>query len=353
MATIYESYGVTLNATASTTYVINGTLSYTGSTAGKPLLILLPGATYNSSYWGTASAPSFVQTSVNAGYVTLNLDRLGTGLSGKPPGDQLTVGAESYGLHQVISQVLPTGGFNSITLVGHSYGSAVAITEAATYHDVSGLVLTGFSHTANPTGFAALGGNLEAAIADPANGQTLPTGYFTTAPGSRANLFYDPSTSSSAVVSQDEATKDVVAQGSFAGLSQVMNDSNLSGNITVPILGLVGANDAFFTNDSGNDFLTKEPAYYAQSPGLTFSVVPSTGHSLELSTTAPQTDGIIINWLDSHAALPTQVPEPASATMLMFAVLAFALIERRMQHTRSTAGLSVGDATQGAGVLTP
>lgn len=336
MTAISESFNVALSSGANTSYNLNGVLSYSGATTGKSLLILLPGATYNSSYWDPSVGTSFVQAAIGAGYATLNLDRLGTGVSGKPPGDQLTVDAESYALHQVVNQIrsgeLATDRFSSITLVGHSYGSAVAIAEAATYQDVSKLVLTGFSHSANPTGFTNLGNDLVAATTDPANGQALPPGYFTTAAGARGSLFYDPSTSSQAIVANDEATKDVVAQGSFAGLSQVMNSMTFSTSVNVPVLGLIGADDAFFTNNGGNDFLANEPAYYSGSPSLTLDVVPATGHALQLSTTAPQADSLIINWLADQPNGPTEVPEPPSTAVLLPAILAFVLIGKRLRR---------------------
>jgi len=329
---VEQTFTVNLSPSDPANYQLQGSLSYEGNFANQPLLILLPGATYNSSYWNPAVGPSFVKAANVAGYATLNLDRLGTGISSKPLGGQLTVGAESYALHQVVSD-LKTGtlggyGFNSLNLVGHSYGSAVAIAEAGQYRDVSSLVFTGFSHTSNPGGFAALGAAVAPTSVDPASSQSLPSGYFTTQAGSRGGLFYYASTASPAVIANDEATKDVVALGSFSGLSSVMGDKALSSSINVPVLGVVGSQDAFFTNDGGTDFLRNETGYYSGSPSVATAVILNTGHALALHDTANLENAVIFNWLDRNVSSGVAVPEPTSISLFLPAFLALVMMSQ-------------------------
>lgn len=67
----------------------------------------------------------------NAGYATLNMDTLGSGQSDLPaPGDQLTLEAQAYVVHQFI-QALHAGqgsesSFGKVILAGLSIGSDIA-----------------------------------------------------------------------------------------------------------------------------------------------------------------------------------------------------------------------------------
>src|SRR3954454_12848299 len=63
-----------------------------GGQHGGTLLLLLSGSTYDHRYWdmpGVGSEYSFVDAAHEAGYATLNIDRLGVGNSSKPPADQV------------------------------------------------------------------------------------------------------------------------------------------------------------------------------------------------------------------------------------------------------------------------
>ena len=82
------------------------------------------------------------------------------------------------------------------------------------------------------------------AIDDPKfAGSGLDPGYFTTVPGDRVSLFYGADDSDPAVVAADEAGKDVV---SVTGLSQALQaqTTGISGDITVPVLIIMGGDDA-------------------------------------------------------------------------------------------------------------
>src|SRR5712675_837809 len=61
------------------------------------LQILVSGSTYSHLYWDWPTAPeySYVRWMAEHGYATLNLDRLGIGISSHPPGEQVTVEAHA------------------------------------------------------------------------------------------------------------------------------------------------------------------------------------------------------------------------------------------------------------------
>jgi len=73
--------------------------------AGETMLITIPGAAYSHVYWDFPYKPgrySFVQNMADAGYSTLNIDRMGSGDSSKPQGYATTIDAQAYVVHQIV-----------------------------------------------------------------------------------------------------------------------------------------------------------------------------------------------------------------------------------------------------------
>ena len=180
--------------------IIHGTLCVPSGESPGTVMVLVPGATYNSSYWNFPYDPdiyNFRQAMNAAGYATFVLDSLGTGQSSRPPSALVTTLVQGIAVHEVI-QALRTGEiggirFAKVILGGHSLGSAAAILEAGTYHDENALLLTGISHAANVGGFAALLSSLHPAALDPRfAGQSPDPAYLTTRPDTRGSLFYAP-----------------------------------------------------------------------------------------------------------------------------------------------------------------
>lgn len=94
-------------------------------------------------------------------------------------------------------------------LAGHSLGSIIGVQQAATYHDVDGLVVTGFLHTYGP-GIAVLLANLYPSALDPRFATLgLDLGYLTTKPGTRGPTFYYLPNADPAVIALDEQTKEL------------------------------------------------------------------------------------------------------------------------------------------------
>ena len=106
---------------------------------------LLPGGLYGNVREATA-----------AGYPTLAIDRLGPGASDHPPAAQVTAMSEAFARHDVVGQLragkVGDVSFGKIVLVGHSYGSDIALRKAAAYADVSGIISTGWLTAGNSAG---------------------------------------------------------------------------------------------------------------------------------------------------------------------------------------------------------
>jgi pimeloyl-ACP methyl ester carboxylesterase len=126
---------------------------------------------------------------------------------------------EAASIHQVVDHLRAgrVGGwrFDRVVLAGHSLGSGVAILEAATYHDVDGVILTGMTHLVSAlTLVKALTIHLYPVTLDPQlRKNSNDPGYLTTRPGQREPMFYETRDADPQVITTDEATKDRVPAG--------------------------------------------------------------------------------------------------------------------------------------------
>jgi pimeloyl-ACP methyl ester carboxylesterase len=272
--------------------------------------VLTHGATYNGSYWNWPQDPSlysYVAKTLQAGRATLDYDSIGAGQSTRPVNStDVTMTSDAYILHQII-QDLHLIGYKQVNSIGHSMGSGVAMREAATYGDVSRVVLTGYLHAArNPIMGAALyPANLDPLFAK----KNLDSGYLTTTPTGRQASFYS-SSADPAVVAYDNKYKDIVSATFFGGYiadRAVPAGSNLSNTIKVPVLLIDGQQDAVFcftpdgldcTNQAGVQ--ANETPYYTGAKNLTVRTVPNTGHDLALHPSANQSFATINQWITTH-----------------------------------------------------
>jgi pimeloyl-ACP methyl ester carboxylesterase len=285
--------------------------------------VLIPGTTATHLLWDFPLRPqqySYVRALTNAGYATLNLDRLGSGQSDLPPGDQVTGEAAAYVVHQIV-QALHTGqrpasSLGKVILVGHSLGAAIAVVEANRYADVDGLILTGLLHTFAPTA-SVIPLLLYPAARDPKFAHRhLPPGYLTFLPGTLAILLYRPNTDPD-VIALLEAGKDIAPAGEQTVFGRVVTSPALVQGIRVPILSVVGQNDALFCTPPSCPEARAEPAFYdcrSQSAGarnlvaticapraeLELVVVPDAGHILNLQRNARTWFAIARHWSDRH-----------------------------------------------------
>lgn len=277
--------------------------------ARDTVLLTVHGATYSSLYWDFPYQPerySFVRHANAAGYATLNFDRLGNGESDRPFSLQVAPTAQAYIHHQLV-EALRSGelghAWSSVVLVGHSLGSMISILQAATYHDVDGVVVTGFMHNYGP-GLAVLLANLHPAALDPRFASSgLDAGYLTTQPGARGPAFYHLPNADPAVVALDEQTKGLGTSGELAQFAAI--DTPLTSlQVDAPVLSIIGRHDTIFCGLAPcGDLLsatTLEPAAYAPAAELEIAVVPNAGHDLNLQQNAPAAYAAIRSWLDDR-----------------------------------------------------
>lgn len=273
--------------------------------------LLVHGGTYNHRYWdfGVVDGTdySYVDAALHAGYAVLDIDRLGAGQSSHPPSTALTFPTTIFTLHQVV-QDLRSGtlgaAFGRVLYVGHSYGSAYGVDEAATYGDVDGLILTGYGHKLSPSFAAQANAEQYPAIDDPLfAGSGLDPGYWTSVPGTRAALYYYTPTADPRVIALDEASKDLISATEKATRP---NTALLTPGIHVPVLILDGDHDIHYCATDADDcstqagFYAQESPYFSAAACLATVLIPRTGHDTTLHRTAPLGDAAMLYWSYLH-----------------------------------------------------
>jgi len=315
------TFPVTLSVNDHTVYNVIGELCSRGSIHNKTIQIALHGSTYSHIYWDWPYQPeiySYARYATAAGYAVLSLDRIGSGQSGHPPADAVTIGSNAYIVHQIVqtlrggSLVVPSFGrirAERVALVGHSLGSVISIAEAATYGDVDGVALTGVSHTVGPALGDALSSLYPANLDPHFAGRNIPDGYLTSQPGLR-NVFYHAPFFDPNVLALDEQTKETTTTGELATALPALD---LSTAIHVPVLVVVGDYDAAFCGAptcSASGSLNNEPGFYPADACTETAAIPGTGHDLNLHYTAPLSYVTILSWMDRRVGRNPNAPAP-------------------------------------------
>jgi pimeloyl-ACP methyl ester carboxylesterase len=278
----------------------------------KTVQVLVPGGTYQSVYWDFTYTPetrSYRTAMNNAGYATFALDRLGTGRSSKPLSPLVTAITQAEAVHGVV-QAMRAGSagprFDNVLLAGHSLGSAIAIVEAGTYHDVDGVLLTGWAHRLNLPGVTSV---LASVIPVPLDARMSQRGldpmYMTTRDGTRYSAFHTPGPFVAPVIDLDESTKDVFAPAEMVDsilLGVVLPYSRL---IDKPVLLAMGEHDSVFCGvllasdcSSAAALKRSESLFYSPAARLSTYVLKDYGHSINYAPNAPDLHEAVVQWAD-------------------------------------------------------
>lgn len=268
--------------------------------------VLIPGGTYNSSYWDISYSPdtrSYRQAMNRAGIATLAVDRLGTGRSSRPLSALVTASTQAHAVHQVVRAVRPR--FEKVVVGGHSIGAAMALIEAGTYGDVDGVLVTGFTHRMNLiTVVPALAGMIPAVLDPQLRRSGLDVGYLTTAPGTRYGSFHSPGARVDDAIGFDEATKDVFAASEAVDTITLNNVVvPFTRLIDVPVMVVVGAGDTHFCGrplgsdcGSAEALRASESPFFSPAARLRAHVLPDYGHSINYAPNAPSYHQAVLAW---------------------------------------------------------
>lgn len=276
--------------------------------------LLLHGITYGQFYWDLPFRPenySYVAAANQAGYATLNIDRLGAGGSFHPPSALVTMENNVSVVHQIVDALRggAVGGtnFTKVVLVGHSYGSLISFIVAGRFQDIDALVPTGASHQMNTVNvLTRLIPITQPATLDPKFASSgLDLGYLTTRLGTRV-LFHNVRNTDPAVIALDEQFKETVTA---LELITAIPDSvlNFSRQINIPVLAVNGTDEPLFCNgllaadcSSAAALVASERPFYGPRVTLEALVVPDAGHDVTLARSAPSTLAAIQEWLSDH-----------------------------------------------------
>lgn len=275
-------------------------------------MVLMPGSNYNHTYWDFPYAPqtyNFRRAMNAAGYATVVVDRLGTGASSRPTSVQVNSTGDALALHELVQALrrgLPgTHPFGKVIIGGVSLSSGIDVVEASTYHDVDGVVLTGYSHTLNIPEVLGVMATFHQAVQDPQFvGRGYDPGYLTTQPGTRAHDFFALGDADPQVVAVDEETKDVFAPTEYPdGLVSTL--PGMTNRITVPVLVVDGSLDRLSCGpgysvcvNAGTLYAAEAPYFDAAARLHTF-VLPGSGHSVNLARNTVAYQKAVSDWADS------------------------------------------------------
>ncbi|MEV4312480.1 alpha/beta fold hydrolase [Actinocrispum sp. NPDC049592] len=265
--------------------------------------VLLHGATYNRMYWDLPYGDySYQRQEAARGLATFAIDELGVGQSTRPLSTLLTGVTQASAVHQVVDYL--RRGYGKVVLHGHSAGSAIAVVEAATYHDVDGVILTGVTHLPNVpvVGQDVLFG-LYPVTLDPQLGpRGDDPGYLTTRPGTRGTMYHSAGDLDPLAVQADETyAKDTVSATSLVDIISLGLVSPMSAGINAPVLLVDGTNDTGFCGlirdcSTAQALLAQEAPYFGAGR-LSVYVLPGSGHSVALAANASLYRDTVRTWL--------------------------------------------------------
>lgn len=317
------TFPVTLSPADSTVYDVAGFLCAEGSVHHKTIQITIHGGTYSHIYWDWPYQPetySYLRRATAAGYAVLNIDRIGIGLSDRPPAAAVDFTSNGYVVHQIVQAlrggdlVVPSFGrvrAGRVALVGHSMGSFTAVVEAGAYGDVDGVVVTGAMHAPGADAASVVTSLIPASLDPRFAGQSIPDGYLTTAPGTRGGrFFYRAGAFDPQVLALDEQTKETVTTGE---LNDLATWAPFSAAIRVPVLVVVGEYDTLVCPEpscTASGTVTAEAGFYAPEACPEVVAVPDTGHNLNLHVSAPATYDLILEWMDRRVGSDPRAPAP-------------------------------------------
>jgi len=284
-----------------------GTLCYRGQLADQVVQVLIHGAGYNSYYWDFPQDPntySYVKDAIAKGYATFNVDRIGSGQSGKPDGFLVNVDNSAFTLHQLVGSLrdgsLTGHAFTTVAGVGHSFGSLIAVAQATQFqNDYDAIVLTGFLHNLG----TGAGQAPQFAIPTQFDPQlaSYPANYFSLVPGARAILFYNTAFADPAIIARDEQERDAIALGLLLDIGRHFSPESLA--ITKPVFIILGEQDFIYCGN-GIDctdhaaVAAHESAFFSPAAQLEVQVVPNLGHDLVLHENGgKQSTKDVLQWI--------------------------------------------------------
>lgn len=298
-------------ATPEADYEVSGHLTAPAAVLDTPnpdVTLYLHDLATSEWYW-RLDVPGYhhAEEMARRGHASVTIDRLGYGATGDLNGYYLCVGAQADVANQIVA-ALRTGGyttdglaaapaFGEVFLAGHGAGAQIAQL-AATFGDVDGLVVMGWADMGRTDRFmTSFFGNLSTCMQQVGPDQQPATdggyAYFDVGVARFRETNFadtDPAVLAAALPRQDRhPCKELTSQ-----LEAISTDLRILPTITVPVLGVYGADDRLFQDGAG------QLALFHSSPDTELITVPQGGHYVGLGQNARLVHDGLAAWLDRH-----------------------------------------------------
>jgi pimeloyl-ACP methyl ester carboxylesterase len=283
------------------------------SGSGRPAVTLyLHGVEVTSGYW-RVPVPGYdlPYELAQRGHVSVIVDRLGFGASGRPVGMQVCVGSQADAAHQVVEHLhagsYRLGGddvgvrFERVILAGHSGGAIVAEVFSYSFGGVTALVLMGYHDqgVGPPLVTAGLQGEGPRCAAGgvPVDGTSGPPGYAFIWPSTDTwsrDTAFDPLPEVRAALRpmrQRTGCGEIIS----ALTAAPMNSRNVS-SVRLPVLLMFGKEDVLFPY-SGAEAQTRS---FSGSPDVTMVAFDRSGHQFFHDRLVRQVHAELSRWLKAH-----------------------------------------------------
>ena len=191
--------------------------------------------------------------------------------------------------------------FQRVTLFGHSAGTEMAELAAGLHGGVDGLIATAYSHT------PSAGVLLDVIAQDTPRALLTDYIYFAGTPEHRAEDMYNLAEADPAIVERDTQLANLTPSGEILTIGNQPSRTALP-LITVPVLLVMAEKDALFPPSlDGVSLAETELALFTGSFDRSLYVVPGAGHSYMLHPSAPQTQQVVVEWLQArYPACPAE-----------------------------------------------
>ena len=270
----------------------------------KGATLYLHGLGVGEWLWYFPAVPSFnyALQQARTGHVSVTVDRLGYGVSSRPPdGGKVCIGSEADVAHQIV-QALKSGSYTvgsgtprkyrRIALAGHSAAGEISVLEAYSYRDVSALIVVAFSFSNLAAANITFGNQRNACMAStPVPG--FPPGYqlFGATPAEFEKTFFHSATSAVRAAATPLHKPDPC--GDNISLTEALNKQAAGARkIKVPALVICGANDVLYA-----PFGCELQADRFASRDKKTIIIRNAGHGLPLEKPARTFRGKLGSWL--------------------------------------------------------
>lgn len=248
---------------------------------GKPLLVLIHGATYGRWMWDVPGYSWIDFFVARHGYPVLAVDRLGYGASSRPNGTILTPRCQVQSLKQMLAKVRQENGRRRIIVIGHSVGGLFGNMIAGETRLLDGLITIGWIHAEKETEIG------------PPFSEILKNSYVTWADTEREAAFYYMQDADRQIVAYDNSRSDPMPRGST--FSFFDPDRFVLSRIDIPVLLAVGEQDVLWTDID----LDAESSLFEKARVSTY-VQQNAGHTCMLHRSCESLLDAVLQWLEEN-----------------------------------------------------